>query len=97
MTRFIKQSQPEVIFHLAAQALVRRSYVDPKTTYDTNIGGAINLLEAVHQTDSIRALVFVTSDKCYKNIEVSRGYRETDELGGRDPYSASKAAAELVF
>ena len=97
LTRFIKQSRPEIVFHLAAQALVRRSYIDPKTTYDTNIGGAINLLEAVHQTDSIRALVFVTSDKCYKNIEVSRGYRETDELGGRDPYSASKAAAELVF
>jgi len=97
LTRFIKQSRPEIVFHLAAQALVRRSYIDPKTTYDTNIGGAINLLQAVHQTDSIRALVFVTSDKCYKNIEVSRGYRETDELGGRDPYSASKAAAELVF
>ena len=97
LTRFMQQSRPEIVFHLAAQALVRRSYADPKTTYDTNIGGAINLMEAVKQTDAIRALVFVTSDKCYKNIEVSRGYRETDELGGRDPYSASKAAAELVF
>lgn len=97
LTRFMQQSRPEIVFHLAAQALVRRSYADPKTTYDTNIGGAINLMEAVKKTDSVRALVFVTSDKCYKNIEVSRGYRETDELGGRDPYSASKAAAELVF
>lgn len=97
LIRFVQQSDPDIVFHLAAQALVRRSYADPKTTYDTNIGGAINLMEAVKQTDSIRALVFVTSDKCYKNVEVSRGYRETDELGGRDPYSASKAAAELVF
>lgn len=97
LIKFVRQSRPEVVFHLAAQALVRRSYADPKTTYDTNIGGAINLMEAVNKTESVRALVFVTSDKCYKNIEVSRGYKETDELGGRDPYSASKAAAELVF
>lgn len=97
LTKFMRATQPEIVFHLAAQALVRRSYADPKTTYDTNIGGAVNLMEAVKHTDSIRALVFVTSDKCYKNLEVSRGYRETDELGGRDPYSASKAAAELVF
>lgn len=94
---FMKSSQPEIVFHLAAQALVRRSYIDPKTTYDTNIGGAVNLMEAVKITDSIRSLIFVTSDKCYKNREVRDGYRETDELGGRDPYSASKAAAELVF
>ncbi|NCU87315.1 MAG: CDP-glucose 4,6-dehydratase, partial [Actinobacteria bacterium] len=97
LSRFMQESRPEIVFHLAAQALVRRSYADPKTTYDTNIGGAVNLMEAVKQTESIRALVFVTSDKCYKNLEVSHGYRETDELGGRDPYSASKAAAELVF
>lgn len=97
LARFMQNSKPEFVFHLAAQALVRRSYVDPKTTYDTNVGGAINLMEAVNKTSSIKSLVFVTSDKCYKNIEVTRGYRETDELGGRDPYSASKAAAELVF
>ena len=97
LTRFMQNAKPQVVFHLAAQALVRRSYADPKTTYDTNIGGAINLMESVNQTPSVNALVFVTSDKCYKNIEVTRGYRETDELGGRDPYSASKAAAELVF
>ena len=97
LINFMQQVQPEIVFHLAAQALVRRSYDDPKTTYDTNIGGAVNLMEAVNATASVRSLVFVTSDKCYKNIEVSRGYRETDELGGHDPYSASKAAAELVF
>ena len=97
LSHFIKSSKPEIVFHLAAQALVRRSYADPKTTYDTNIGGAVNLMEAVKITDSIRSLIFVTSDKCYKNREVRDGYRETDELGGRDPYSASKAAAELVF
>ena len=97
LKKFINESEPEIVFHLAAQALVRRSYADPKTTYDTNIGGAINLMEAVRSTPSIRSLIFVTSDKCYKNKEVTHGYRETDELGGRDPYSASKAAAELVF
>ena len=97
LNRFFCDSQPEIVFHLAAQALVRRSYLDPKMTYDTNIGGAVNLMDAVKITDSIRSLIFVTSDKCYKNKEVRNGYRETDELGGRDPYSASKAAAELVF
>ena len=97
LARFMQNAKPDFVFHLAAQALVRRSYVDPKTTYDTNVGGAVNLMEAVIKTPSIKSLVFVTSDKCYKNIEMTRGYRETDELGGRDPYSASKAAAELVF
>lgn len=97
LTKFMQSAEPEIVFHLAAQALVRRSYLDPKTTYDTNVGGAVNLMEAVNKTSSVRALVFVTSDKCYKNLEVTRGYTETDELGGRDPYSASKAAAELVF
>lgn len=89
--------RPEVVIHLAAQALVRASYEDPKHTMDTNVGGAVNLLEAVRRTSSVRSLVFITSDKCYLNKEWVWGYRETDELGGRDPYSASKAAAELVF
>jgi len=97
LTNFMQAAKPEIVFHMAAQSLVRRSYLDPKTTYDTNIGGAVNLMEAVHNTPSVRSLVFVTSDKCYKNLEITRGYRETDELGGHDPYSASKAAAELVF
>lgn len=89
--------QPEIVFHLAAQALVRASYEDPKTTFDTNVGGSVNILEAVRQSPSVRVLVFITSDKCYFNKEWVWGYRENDELGGVDPYSASKAAAENVF
>lgn len=91
------KTQPEVVIHLAAQALVRLSYQEPKATFDTNVGGGINLLEAVKNCPSLRALVFITSDKCYKNKEWTWGYRENDELGGNDPYSASKAAAELAF
>jgi CDP-glucose 4,6-dehydratase len=90
------QAKPDAVIHLAAQALVFRSYADPKTTFDTNVGGGVNLLEAV-RTARPRALVFITSDKCYRNKEWVWGYRENDELGGVDPYSASKAAAELVF
>lgn len=89
--------QPEVLFHLAAQPLVRYSYDEPKLTFDTNVGGSVNVLEAARASASLRALVYVTSDKCYKNNEWIWGYRENDELGGHDPYSASKAAAELVF
>ena len=76
---------------------MRPSYRDPKETFDTNIGGSVNLLECVRETPSVRSLVYVTSDKCYRNNEWVWGYRENDELGGLDPYSASKAAAELVF
>lgn len=93
----VREAAPEFVFHLAAQALVRHSYGDPKLTFDTNIGGSVNLLEAVRACDSVRVLIFVTSDKCYKNREWVWGYRESDELGGQDPYSASKAAAEMVF
>ena len=93
----VQEFQPEVIFHLAAQALVRTSYQDPKLTFDTNIGGSVNVLETVRAAPSVRALIYVTSDKCYLNKEWLWGYRENDELGGRDPYSASKAAAEIVF
>jgi len=89
--------RPEFVFHLAAQALVRPSYVDPKTTFDINVGGGVNLLEAVRACDSVRSLVFITSDKCYENLEWIWGYRESDLMGGRDPYSASKGAIELVF
>lgn len=89
--------KPEIVFHLAAQALVLDSYEDSKTTFDTNIGGSVNMLEAVRKTPSIKALIYVTSDKAYKNKEWIWGYRENDELGGRDPYSASKSAAEMVF
>lgn len=89
--------QPEIVFHLAAQPLVRYSYAEPKLTFDTNIAGSVNILEAVRQCESLRVVIFVTSDKCYRNNEWIWGYRENDELGGHDPYSASKAAAELVF
>ncbi len=93
----VKDFQPEFVFHLAAQPLVRLSYIDPKLTFSTNVEGSVNVLEAVRLTPSIRSLIYVTSDKCYKNNEWIWGYRENDELGGHDPYSASKAAAELVF
>lgn len=89
--------QPEYVFHLAAQALVRPSYQDPAATFSTNVMGSVNLLDAVRSCDSVRSLVYVTSDKCYENVEWVWGYRETDQLGGRDPYSASKAAAEIAF
>ena len=90
-------ARPQIVFHLAAQALVRRAYADPKTTFDTNIGGSVNILEAVRHTDSVRSLVYITSDKCYLNQDWPWGYRETDRLGGEDPYGASKGSAELVF
>lgn len=93
----INEFKPEFVFHLAAQALVKKSYDDPHTTYETNVMGSLNLLEAVKRTPSVRSLVFVTSDKCYENVEWIWGYRENDQLGGHDPYSSSKAAAELLF
>ena len=89
--------EPEIVFHLAAQALVRNSYETPKETFDTNISGSVNILDMCSKTASVRSLVYVTSDKCYRNREWVWGYRENDELGGNDPYSASKAAAEIVF
>lgn len=94
---FMQETKPEFVFHLAAQPLVRKSYQDPKTTFDTNVGGSVNILEAVRVTSSVRSFIMITSDKCYRNKEWCWGYRENDELGGKDPYSASKAAAEQVF
>lgn len=88
--------EPEVVFHLAAQPLLRRSYADPLGTYGTNVMGTANLLEAVRKSPSVRAVVSVTTDKCYVNREWAWPYRETDPLGGHDPYSSSKACAELV-
>ena len=96
MTAF-ERYQPEFVFHLAAQAVVRASYDDPKLTFDTNAGGTVNILEAVRRTPSVRVLVHVTSDKCYENREWLWGYRENDPMGGHDPYSASKGCAELIF
>ena len=88
--------RPEIVFHLAAQSLVRRSYVDPVGTYATNVIGTVNVLEAARHTPSVRAIVCITTDKCYENREWYWGYREQDRLGGHDPYSNSKACAELV-
>lgn len=93
----MNEFQPEFVFHLAAQALVRPSYADPQVTFDTNVMGSVNLLDAVRQCNSVRSLVYITSDKCYENLEWVWGYRENDRLGGHDPYSASKAAAEIAF
>ena len=87
---------PEVVFHLAAQPLVRRSYLDPLATYATNVMGTAHVLEAVRKCPSVRAVVCVTTDKCYENREWVWPYRETDPLGGYDPYSSSKACAEIV-
>lgn len=92
----VEEADPEVIFHLAAQAIVRDSYADPTDTFSTNVMGTANLLEAVRRHPSARAVVIVTSDKCYENREWLWSYREKSALGGRDPYSASKACAELV-
>ena len=92
----LERSRPEVVLHLAAQSLVRPSYDDPAETFGTNVMGTVHLLEAVRRCPSVRAVVVVTSDKCYENREWLWPYREGEPLGGRDPYSASKAATEIV-
>ena len=92
----ISAVEPEIVFHLAAQPIVRRAYAEPKETFDVNVGGTVNVLEAIRICPSVRAAVMVTTDKCYENKEWLHAYRETDPLGGYDPYSASKAAAEMV-
>ncbi len=97
MRKVFSDFDPEIVFHLAAQALVRLSYEEPKNTFDTNVGGFVNVLEVARCLPKLRSVICVTSDKCYLNKEWTWGYRESDELGGRDPYSASKAAAEMVF
>jgi len=89
--------QPEYVFHLAAQPLVKKSYDSPAETFEVNIMGSVNLLDAIKKCESVRSLVYITSDKCYENIEWIWGYRENDRIGGHDPYSASKGAAEIVF
>ncbi|WP_342110961.1 CDP-glucose 4,6-dehydratase [Methylobacterium sp. SI9] len=96
LTASLAQSGAEVVFHLAAQPLVRPSYKDPVETYATNVMGTVNLLEACRRVDSVRAVVVVTSDKCYENREWLWGYRESEAMGGRDPYSSSKGCTELV-
>jgi CDP-glucose 4,6-dehydratase len=96
LAALLQKESPEVVFHLAAQPLVRRSYLDPIETFSTNVMGLVNLLEACRQTPSVRAVVVVTSDKCYENREHNLGYVEDNALGGHDPYSASKGCAEIV-
>jgi CDP-glucose 4,6-dehydratase len=93
----IREFRPDYVFHLAAQALVRRSYTDPVTTFSTNVMGTVHVLDALRDCPSVKAAVIITSDKCYENIEQSAGYAEHDRLGGKDPYSASKGASEVVF
>ena len=91
-----KKYEPEFVFHLAAQPLVRFSYKEPKVTYETNVMGTVNVLEAVRKTKSVKVCIIATSDKCYENKEWIYGYREVDAMGGYDPYSSSKGCAELV-
>lgn len=92
----MRHAAPEIVIHMAAQPLVRRSYIDPVETYSTNVMGTVHLLEAVRQAPSVRAVVNVTTDKCYENREWVWGYRENEPMGGFDPYSNSKGCAELV-
>lgn len=96
VAELVLSSSPEIVFHLAAQSLVRHSYLNPLETWDTNVMGTANVLEACRHQPSVRAIIVVTTDKCYENREQKRGYLEMDRLGGHDPYSASKAGAELV-
>jgi CDP-glucose 4,6-dehydratase len=91
-----KRYKPEIVFHLAAQPIVRRSFKEPQLTFETNVMGTVNVLDAVRKTPCSKRVIVVTSDKCYENIETNDGYKETDRLGGKDPYSSSKACAELV-
>ena len=96
VSRVLDEFEPEIVFHLAAQPLVRQSYQEPVETFATNVMGMVHLLEAVRHTPSIRAVVNITTDKCYENREWVWGYRESDPMGGHDPYSASKGCSELV-
>lgn len=97
LKEIFQQFQPEIVFHLAAQPLVRRSYAEPLETFNTNVMGTANVLEAIRVTDSVKAAVLITTDKCYENIETDVPYKENAPLGGFDPYSASKGCAEIVI
>jgi CDP-glucose 4,6-dehydratase len=96
LRKVFTEQQPEIVIHMAAQPLVRYSYIEPVETYSTNVMGTVNLLEAVRSTKSVKAVVNVTTDKCYENREWAWGYRENEAMGGYDPYSSSKGCAELV-
>lgn len=97
LSTLVRAAQPEIVLHLAAQPLVRASYREPRQTFETNITGTINLLDALRGLSSVRAAVMITTDKVYRDIELRRPCREDDPLGGHDPYSASKAACEIVI
>ena len=90
---FMEAQRPEIVIHMAAQSLVRKSYNDPVETFATNVMGTVNVLDAVRRTSGVRVVIIVTSDKCYENREWEWGYRETDPLGGFDPYSSSKGCS----
>ncbi|MFX0105640.1 MAG: CDP-glucose 4,6-dehydratase [Candidatus Hodarchaeota archaeon] len=96
LLKIIKTNKPEILLHLAAQPIVRTSYFQPKETYDINVGGTVNAFEAFRKTESCRLLINFTTDKCYENRGIFRGYNENDRLGGYDPYSSSKACSELI-
>ena len=96
LSGIFSEHNPEFVFHLAAQPLVRESYLNPKETYDINIGGTVNVLECCRMIDSVKVIVNITTDKCYENNEQTCGYKEDDRLGGYDPYSSSKACSEIV-
>lgn len=97
MKEIFKKEKPEIVFHLAAQPLVRYSYSNPVETYQTNVMGTLNILEASRACESVKAIVSITTDKCYENKEWIWGYRENDPMGGHDPYSSSKGCAELLL
>ena len=92
----INYEKPEIVFHLAAQSLVRESYINPIDTYSTNVIGTVNLLDSLRTVESVKACIIVSSDKCYENKEWLWGYRENDPMGGHDPYSSSKGCVELI-
>jgi CDP-glucose 4,6-dehydratase len=97
MKEIFGKYQPEIVFHLAAQPLVRLSYEIPVETYETNVMGTIHVLEAIRTTESVKVGVMITTDKCYENREQIWGYRENEPMGGYDPYSSSKGAAEIAI
>lgn len=96
LNKAIFDFQPDIIFHLAAQPLVRLSYIEPVKTYETNVIGTLNVLEAARKCDSVRAFINITTDKCYENIEANYAYKEDDKMGGYDMYSSSKACSEIL-
>jgi CDP-glucose 4,6-dehydratase len=97
LKRFIRKYQPDFVFHLAAQSIVRTAYENPIKTWSTNTIGTVNILESLRQLKKKCIAVIITSDKCYENLEIKRGYHENDRLGGKDPYSASKASADIAI